>query len=87
MVITTNRVRLKTNVVQWVEHKTVRVPTQYWKSIHLWNRFSRPWKIFEFFQNVHKVWKFQIQPFVYSNFILLLLMTVLQIFFSLCSMN
>jgi len=39
------------------EHK---IPTQYekyWKSIQLWNRFSRLWKYIEFAQNVHKVLK------------------------------
>jgi len=35
----------------------------------------------------YTVWKFQIQPLVYSNFVFLPLMTAFQMFFALCSMN
>ena len=39
------------------------------ESIELWNRFSRPWTDIEFSENINKVWKSQIQPFVYSYFL------------------
>jgi len=32
-----------------------RVPTRHWKSIELWNQFSRPWKSVEFGQNVYRL--------------------------------
>ena len=72
-----------------------RVPTRYWKywkTTELWNRFTRPGKSIEYsiMQNVNKLLKSMEIPhsaICFFKFRSLPLMTVLQMFFALCSMN
>jgi len=71
-----------------------RVPARDWryklKSIELWSLSSRTWKSIEFGQNVHKVLKKYGNPKFNDLFFQIdswPLMTVLQMFFALCSMN
>jgi len=67
-----------------------RLPMWYWKSIQLWNWFSRPWKRLNQAKMSIKYWKSMGIPnsaICLFKFCTLLLVTVLQMFFALCSMN